>query len=116
MLAMRTKLGRPGGATTIAVIATDAVLTKAQARHLAVMAQDGLARAIHPVHTPLDGDTVFAARPATSPCPIPHLALAELGHVAAITLARAVARGVYEAAPAGRGAVGLPSWREAWGG
>ena len=47
--------------TTLAVVATDAKLTKAQCNRLAVMAQDGLARAIYPVHTPLDGDVVFAA-------------------------------------------------------
>jgi L-aminopeptidase/D-esterase-like protein len=46
--------------TTLAVIATDARLSKAQATKLAQMAQDGLARAIRPVHTPFDGDTVFA--------------------------------------------------------
>ena len=56
----RTK-GAPRMNTTLVVVATDAALTKAQARHLAVMAQDGFARAIHPVHTPLDGDIVFAA-------------------------------------------------------
>jgi L-aminopeptidase/D-esterase-like protein len=59
-LVLRTK-GHSTGNTTIAVVATDAALTKSQARRLAVTAQDGLARAIRPVHTPLDGDTVFAA-------------------------------------------------------
>ena len=57
--------------TTIALVATDATLTKAQAHRLAMVAHDGLARAIYPVHTPLDGDTVFAAstgkRPLTDP-------------------------------------------------
>ena len=47
--------------TTIALVATDATLTKAQAKRLAIVAHDGLARAIYPVHTPLDGDIVFAA-------------------------------------------------------
>ena len=59
-LALRAK-GGPQENTTIAVIATDAKLSKAQCNRLAVMAQDGLARAIYPVHTPLDGDVVFAA-------------------------------------------------------
>ena len=59
-LVLRTK-GHSTGNTTIAVVATDAALTKSQARRLAVTAQDGLARAIRPVHTPLVGDTVFAA-------------------------------------------------------
>ena len=55
----RTK-GAARASTTLVVVATDAMLTKPQANRLAVMAQDGLARAIHPVHTPLDGDIVFA--------------------------------------------------------
>ncbi|RUT81098.1 peptidase T4, partial [Mesorhizobium sp. USDA-HM6] len=49
-----------GGSTTIAVIATDAVLTKAAAKRLAISAHDGFARAIWPTHTPADGDLVFA--------------------------------------------------------
>ncbi len=59
-LAFRSK-GAPRASTTLAVVATDAKLTKAQCKRLAVMAQTGLARAIYPVHTPLDGDIVFAA-------------------------------------------------------
>ena len=54
------KFPRPGQNTTLAVVATDAVLTKAQAKRLATCAHDGFARAIRPVHTPMDGDTVFA--------------------------------------------------------
>ena len=53
--------------TTIALVATDAILTKAQAKRLAVVAHDGLARAIYPVHTPLDGDIVFAAATGKRP-------------------------------------------------
>ncbi len=68
-LAFRSK-GASGENTTLAVVATDAKLTKAQANRLAVMAQSGLSRAIYPVHTPLDGDVVFAAAPARSNCPI----------------------------------------------
>ena len=89
---------QPGTNTTIACIATDAVLTPAQARRLAVMAQDGLARAIRPVHAPFDGDVVFVL--ATGRIPLPastDFAIARLGALAADTLARAVARGVYEA-------------------
>ena len=52
-------LSTTGANTTIGVVATDAVLTPADARRLAIMAQDGLARALRPVHTPFDGDTVF---------------------------------------------------------
>src|SRR5256886_665494 len=59
--------GRPGENTTIAIVATDAALTKAQAKELAVIAQDGLARAIYPAHTTLDGDTVFAAATGRRP-------------------------------------------------
>ena len=58
-LAMRIKGHQP--ATTIALVATDAALTKPQARRLAIMADDGLARALRPAHAPLDGDIVFAA-------------------------------------------------------
>lgn len=86
--------------TTVAVVATDAVLSKAQCKRVAVMAQDGLSRAIRPIHTGFDGDVVFAlatgARPLEGP---PELALARLGTLAADCLARAVARGVYEATP-----------------
>ncbi len=95
-LALRSK-GGPRQSTTLAVVATDAKLTKAQAKRLAVMAQTGLARAIYPVHTPLDGDIVFAAATGAKPLPDPVYSLSELGMVAANVLARAIARGVYEA-------------------
>ena len=86
--------------TTIACVATDAALTPAQARRLAVMAQDGLARAIRPIHAPFDGDVVFALSTGAKPLaePVPYV-LARLGALAADTLARAVARGVFEATP-----------------
>src|SRR4051795_5674289 len=97
--------------TTIALIATDAILTKAQAKRLAVVAHDGLARAIYPVHTPVDGDIVFAAATGKRPLADPIYAFAELGALAADVLARAIARGVYEAAAlAVPGA--LPRWKE----
>lgn len=84
--------------TTIACIATDAALTPAQARRVAIMAQDGLSRAIRPVHAPSDGDVVFVLSTAQRPLPDPSpLTLARLGGLAADTLSRAVARGVYEA-------------------
>jgi D-aminopeptidase len=109
-LTIRTK-GGPGQATTIALIATDAILTKAQCHRLAVMAQTGCARAIYPVHTPLDGDIVFAAATGRTPLPDPLFALTTLGAVAANVLARAIARGVYEAtALPFDGAV--PAWRD----
>jgi L-aminopeptidase/D-esterase-like protein len=101
-----------GASTTIAVVATNAVLTKAEARHVAVMAQDGLARAIRPVHTPFDGDTVFCLATGRLEVPGPRpRTVARVGSLAADTLARAVARGVYLAA----GWDGLPAWRDLWG-
>ncbi len=113
-LAFRSK-GAPGENTTLAVVATDAKLTKAQANRLAVIAQTGLARAIYPVHTPLDGDVVFAAATGAKPLPDPVYGLSELGMLAANVLARAVARGVYEAtALPFPGA--LPSWKDKFGG
>src|SRR5262245_34917182 len=101
--------GRPGENTTIAIVATDAALGKAQAKELAVMAQDGLARAIYPAHTTLDGDTVFAAATGRRPLGDPVNELTELGAVAANVLARAVARGVYEAKALPGG---TPSWQD----
>src|SRR6185436_14045172 len=58
-----------GRNTTIACVATDVALTPAQAKRVAVMAQDGLARAIRPVHAPFDGDVVFALSTAHQPMP-----------------------------------------------
>ncbi|MGH7022568.1 MAG: P1 family peptidase [Caulobacteraceae bacterium] len=84
--------------TTLAVVATDAILTPAEARRMAVMAQDGLARAIRPVHAPFDGDVVFALATGHQALAEPRaLSLTVLGALAADCLARAVARGVYEA-------------------
>jgi L-aminopeptidase/D-esterase-like protein len=93
------------------VVATDAVLTKAQAERLAVMAQTGLARAIYPVHTPLDGDILFAAATGHKPLADPLRALSALGTAAANTVARAVARAIYEAS-ALPFASAQPSWRD----
>jgi L-aminopeptidase/D-esterase-like protein len=106
--------GGPGENTTIAIVATDATLTKAQCKQLAVMAQDGLARAIQPAHTALDGDTVFAAATGRRALGNAVWELTELGAIAAHVLARAVARGVYEArALPFPGA--LPAWRDRFG-
>jgi D-aminopeptidase len=112
-LALRTK-GGPGENTTLVIVATDAILTKAQAKRLAVMAQSGLSRAIYPVHTPLDGDAVFAASTGKRRLSDGHLGLTGLGTVAANVVARAIARGVYEAeALAFPG--GARSWRQQFG-
>jgi L-aminopeptidase/D-esterase-like protein len=107
---LRVKGGR-GSSTTIGLIATDAVLSKAQALRLAIMAHDGLARAVLPAHAPLDGDTMFAAATGMRPLKDPVRELTELGHLATQVTARAIARGVYEATalpvPGAQ-----PSWRD----
>jgi L-aminopeptidase/D-esterase-like protein len=112
-LAMRAK-GGPRENTTIAVIATDAKLNKAQSNRLAVMAQDGLARAIYPVHTPLDGDVIFSAATGDVELADLHYGMAELGMIAGNVMARAVARGVY-AATALPFPGALPSWQDRFG-
>ncbi|MEH2518691.1 L-aminopeptidase/D-esterase-like protein [Bradyrhizobium sp. AZCC 1610] len=116
MLRARLKGGpaaSPAENTTLVAVVTDAVLTKPQARRLAMIAQTGMARAIYPVHAPLDGDVVFAA--ATGKKPIdPLFGLTELGMVAANTVARAIARGVHSAtALPFLGA--LPAWSDRFG-
>jgi L-aminopeptidase/D-esterase-like protein len=116
MLAMRLKGGTAATAaenTTLAVVVTDAVLSKPQAKRLAMIAQTGFARAIYPVHAPLDGDVLFAA--ATCEKPIdPLVGLTELGMVAANTVARAIARGVYAAAALPFPGA-LPAWKDRFG-
>lgn len=81
------------GNTTLAIVATNATLTKSEATKMAQMAQDALPRTIQPIHTPFDGDTVFAI--STGQHPAPHMAI--LGSVAADVLARAIERSVTEA-------------------
>jgi L-aminopeptidase/D-esterase-like protein len=109
-LESRTK-GSPQTSTTLVVVATDAALTKAQANRLAVMAQTGLARAIYPVHTPLDGDVLFAASTGHKPLADPLIALAKLGALAANVTARAIARAVFEATALPLPGA-LPSWKD----
>jgi L-aminopeptidase/D-esterase-like protein len=107
--------GFPGTSTTIGLVVTDTALNKPQAMRLAIMAHDGLGRAILPAHAPQDGDTVFAASTGTRVMSDPLRELAELGHVTSLVMARAIARGVYEA-------TSLPvtgaqrSWRERFAG
>ena len=93
---------QPGAATTLCVIAVSAELTRAECKRVAMMAQDGLARAIRPAHTPYDGDIVFcvAHGPALPDGPERPRRVAYIGAAAADTLARAIARGVPEAAAA----------------
>ncbi len=110
--ALRIKGGRePGRNTTLAVIATDAALTKAEAKRLAIMAHDGFARALWPSHTPMDGDIVFAL--STGKATAAAAGMVELGAAAAACTARAIARAVYEANDAAGDL--LPSWRTKFG-
>lgn len=88
-----------GASTTIAVIATDAVLTKASAKRLAIAAHDGFTRAIWPSHTPFDGDLVFALATGRSGITISPEQAIELGATAGAAMARAIARGVHAATP-----------------
>lgn len=103
--------GGLGTSTTIGLVCTDATLTKAQALRMAIMAHDGLARAVLPVHAPLDGDTIFAASTEARPMREPVAELTELGLAATLTMARAIARGVYHATTLpGPGA--QPAWQD----
>ena len=91
-----TKLAAaPRANTTIAVIAVNASLTPSEARRVAIMAQDGLARAIRPAHAPTDGDVVFVLATGGAPAGGP-LGLTRIGAIAGDCLARAIARGVFE--------------------
>ena len=99
---------QPIANTTLGVIATDAVMTKASAKRLAIAAHDGFARAIWPAHTPFDGDLVFALATGASGREVEPANLPEFFAVAASTMARAIARGVYEATAAENDL--LPAW------
>ena len=104
---------RMGEATTIAIVATDAALTQSQALRMATAAQDGMARALVPSHTPLDGDLVFAAATGKRVLADPLADTFALGHAAACVLARAIARAVWLAQPM-PGDV-APAWRSHYG-
>lgn len=87
--------------TTIAIVATDAALTKAQCQRVAIVAHDGIGRAILPAHMPGDGDLVFsAATGARALTGHPERALAQIAHAASLCLSRAIARAVFLARPA----------------
>ena len=92
--------------TTIAIVATDAVLGKAECQRVSVAAHDGIGRAIVPAHTPHDGDLVFALSTGTGPKGDTML----IGHAASLCLARAIARAVYAATPAANDLI--PCWSE----
>ncbi|MGL5851492.1 MAG: P1 family peptidase, partial [Phycicoccus sp.] len=107
---------RPGQATTLAVVATDATLTKAGCRRLATVAHDGVARAISPVHTPYDGDTVFALSTCARPAPGQPFDVVALHEAAALAVTRAVAHALLAATSVDRSADGglrARSWRDA---
>jgi L-aminopeptidase/D-esterase-like protein len=88
----------PGMNTTIAIVATDADISAPELKRVAIMATDGLARALRPVHTPFDGDTLFALTTAMKPLHGDRLReLTRIGNLAADCVSRAVARAVYAA-------------------
>jgi L-aminopeptidase/D-esterase-like protein len=99
----------PGANTTIAVIATDAKLTKAQAKRMAIAAHDGFARALWPSHTPMDGDIVFALSTGTAHAPAIDDWI-DLSAAASSVMARAIARGIHAATPSAGDL--FPSWSQ----
>jgi len=102
-----------GANTTIAIIATDATLTQAQATRMATAAHDGMARAIVPSHTPFDGDLIFAAATCEKPLQDPLGDPLMLGHAAAVCLARAIARAIFHASPVASDLA--PTWQSRFG-
>jgi len=96
--------------TTIAIVATDAALSKAQCQRMATAAHDGIARAVVPAHSPGDGDLVFALTTGARPLENADMDLGQIGHAAALCLSRAIARAVFLARPS-KGDI-LPCWSE----
>ena len=103
----------PGAATTIAIVATDAALTQAECLRMATAAHDGMARAIVPSHTLLDGDLVFAAATGARALANPLADSFLLGHAAAVCLSRAIARAIFAASS--QPGDPLPSWASRFG-
>ncbi len=99
--------------TTIAIVATDATLDKSQLKRIAVAAQDGMARALVPAHTPVDGDLVFSLATGDRPLEDPVRDVMMIGHAASVCLSRAIARGVYLASAEPGDTV--PTWADEWG-
>jgi L-aminopeptidase/D-esterase-like protein len=100
--------------TTLAIVATDAPLSKEEAKRLALMAQGGLARALRFSHAPMDGDNVFAVSTKPGATAADPGRLAELGAIASDCLARQSHAGVY-AATALPIPNALPAWRDRFG-
>jgi len=111
----RARAAAPPFSTTIALVATDAALTKAQAKRLAVISHDGHAKGLRFAHALYDGDTVFAAATGRKPLGDEAADFIEIGALAADCLARAIARGVYEAT-ALPFAGAQPAWKDRFGG
>ena len=103
----------PNVNTTLAIVAVEASLDKAQLTRVAVAAHDGLARSIVPSHTPMDGDIVFAVSTCRNKLKDPMQDLLQIGHAASCCVARAVARGVFHATPADDDLI--PTWQGLYG-
>jgi L-aminopeptidase/D-esterase-like protein len=100
--------------TTIGVVATNMSLSKSQVNKMAQMAHDGLARSINPVHTPVDGDTLFAIsthQTTDNHANVTPIELTQIGALAAETIATAVCRAVFKA----KGLPDLPSYHDLFG-
>jgi len=110
---MKIEAFMAAGNTTIAIVATDAALTKTQLKRMAVAAQDGMARALVPSHTPFDGDLIFSLSTGAKPLADPVNDPLMLGHAASTCLARAIARGVFHASPEPNDL--LPTWQQTFG-
>jgi L-aminopeptidase/D-esterase-like protein len=109
----RDQSGKEKSNTTIAIIATDAVITKGQAKRLAISAHDGFARALWPAHTPFDGDTVFAMATGTAAVSPELDDFIDLCAASAAVMARAIARGIYAATEAENDV--MPVWQKRFG-
>lgn len=113
MLARAGDAAQDRANTTIAIVATDADLTKAQCLRMATAAHDGIGRATVPAHSPGDGDLVFALSTGARPMDRPDRDMNRIGHAAALCLARAIARAVHAATPAPGDL--LPCWSQGAG-
>lgn len=109
----RKEFARAGANTTIAVIATDAKLSKAAAKRMAIAAHDGFSRAIWPTHTPVDGDLVFSLATGRSDVGLDVESSIDFYASAGFTMARAIARAIYAATPAPNDL--FPAWRKKFG-
>jgi D-aminopeptidase len=107
-LTLRLKSDTPSS-TDLMVVVTDAALTKTQLKRVATMAQDGCGLALRPAHAPMDNDVVFAAATARVSAAPDIRDLTEIGMLGAECVARAIARGIYEAAP-----LSVPGAQPAW--